>query len=66
VQQGRYVPLPQIIQAIRRQTPGRMLDAGLEAGPGGRMVYRVRWAADDGRRIDFIVDAESGAILRAD
>jgi uncharacterized membrane protein YkoI len=57
------VPLAQVIQTIRRRTPGRQLDAGLEQGPGGRTVYRVRWAADDGRRIDFIVDAQSGQIL---
>ena len=37
---------------------GRVLDAGLE----GRN-YRVRWAAADGRRIDFIVDAETGQII---
>ena len=38
--------------------PGRVLDAGLE----GRN-YRVRWATADGRRIDFIVDAETGQII---
>jgi hypothetical protein len=52
VREGRFIPLPQVIQAIR-----------LEQGPGGRTVYRVRWASDDGRRIDFIVDAQSGQIL---
>jgi uncharacterized membrane protein YkoI len=66
VQRGQFLPLGQIIDAIRRRTPGRQLDAGLEAGPGGRQVYRVRWAAMDGRRIDYLVDAETGAIVRAD
>ena len=28
--------------------------------------YRVRWAAVGGRRIDYIVDAESGRILWED
>lgn len=63
VREGRLVQMPQVIEIIRRRAPGRLLDAGLEQGPGGRMVYRVRWATDDGRRIDFIVDAESGQIL---
>jgi len=63
VREGRFIPLPQVIQAIRQRVPGRQLDAGLEQGPGGRTVYRVRWASDDGRRIDFIVDAQSGQIL---
>lgn len=65
VQQGN-VPLAQVIETIRRATPGRQLDAGLEAGFDGRPVYRVRWAAMDGRRIDYLVDARTGAILRAD
>jgi uncharacterized membrane protein YkoI len=63
VREGRNVPLAQVIQTIRQRVPGRQLDAGLEQGPGGRAVYRVRWASDDGRRIDFIVDAQSGQIL---
>jgi uncharacterized membrane protein YkoI len=63
VQQGN-ISLAQVIEIIRRMTPGRQLDAGLEAGPDGRPVYRVRWAAMDGRRIDYLVDARSGAILR--
>jgi uncharacterized membrane protein YkoI len=63
VQQGN-VSLAQVIETIRRTTPGRQLDAGLETA-GGRQVYRVRWAAADGRRIDYLVDAKSGAILSA-
>jgi uncharacterized membrane protein YkoI len=58
VQSGRLVPLSRVIEMISRRTPGRVLDAGLE----GRN-YRVRWATTDGRRIDFIVDAETGQIL---
>ena len=63
VRRGQYVPLGRVIEEIRRRTPGRPLDAGLE-DQGGRAVYRVRWATEDGRRIDYIVDAVSGAILR--
>ncbi len=58
VQSGRLVPLSRVIEMIARRVPGRVLDAGLE----GRN-YRVRWATADGRRIDFIVDAETGQIL---
>ncbi|MCX8499029.1 MAG: PepSY domain-containing protein [Caulobacteraceae bacterium] len=65
VQSGRAIPLGRVMEQIRRRTPGRPLDAGMEQS-GGRAVYRVRWAAEDGRRIDYIVDAETGAILRAD
>ncbi len=62
VKQGRYVPLGQVIAQINRRTPGYQLDAGLEQS-NGRAVYRVRWAAANGRRIDYIVDAVSGSIL---
>jgi len=60
VQSGRLVPLSRVIEQISRRTPGRVLDAGLEG-----THYRVRWATSDGRRIDFIVDAQTGQILSA-
>ena len=65
VRRGRHQPLGRVIDQLRRRTPGRQLDVGLEQRDG-RSVYRVRWAAADGRRIDYIVDAETGAVLRAD
>jgi hypothetical protein len=63
VREGTMAPLGQVMDNIRRTTPGRMLDAGVEPGPDGRPTYRVRWAATGGRRIDFIVDAATGAII---
>jgi uncharacterized membrane protein YkoI len=65
VRGGEIMPLARVLGAISRRTPGRHLDVGLEDA-GGRPVYRVRWAAEDGRRIDYLVDARSGAVLRAD
>ncbi|HEX4180180.1 MAG TPA: hypothetical protein VHY32_05270 [Caulobacteraceae bacterium] len=65
VRQGRYVGLARVIGNIRQHSPGRQLDAGLEQW-AGRAVYRVRWAEPGGRRIDYIVDAQSGAILHVD
>jgi uncharacterized membrane protein YkoI len=63
VKNGSHIPLERVVDEIRRRTPGRLLDAGLETDPDGRSVYRVRWAAADGRRVDFRVDAASGVIL---
>ena len=63
VRQGRMMPLGQVMARLGQVAPGRLLDAGLEPGPDGRPAYRVRWAATGGRRIDFIVDAVTGAIL---
>jgi uncharacterized membrane protein YkoI len=65
VRQGRMLPLESIVPRIARRAPGRMLDTGIESR-GPQVVYRVRWQAADGRRIDYIVDAATGAILGAD
>jgi hypothetical protein len=62
VRRGQYAPLGRVIASIRERTPGRQLDTGLEY-EGGRAVYRVRWMTPQGRRVDFLVDAASGAIL---
>jgi len=64
VREGRHIPLAKVIEQIRRLTPGRQLDAGLEPGASGKAVYRVRWAADNGKRLDYLVDAETGAVLQ--
>ncbi len=62
VRHGQFAPLGRVIASIREHTPGRQLDTGLEY-QGGRAVYRVRWITARGRRVDFLVDAASGAIL---
>jgi uncharacterized membrane protein YkoI len=54
--------LGRVIANIRGHTPGRQLDAGLEQ-LGPRLVYRVRWMTAQGRRVDYIVDAATGAIV---
>ena len=62
VRHGQLAPLGRVIQGIGRRAPGRQLDTGIEYR-GGRPVYRVRWVTVHGRRIDYIVDAGTGAIL---
>lgn len=62
VRQGQLAPLGRVIENIRRVTPGRQLDAGLEY-QGPRLVYRVRWMTAQGRRVDYYVDAATGAML---
>ena len=64
VRQGQLAPLGRVIGSIRQITPGRQLDSHIEyIGP--RMVYRVQWVTSQGRRVDYIVDAASGAILNS-
>ncbi|MGA2953733.1 MAG: PepSY domain-containing protein [Caulobacteraceae bacterium] len=62
VRQGQIAPLGSVIQNLRRITPGRQLDSDLEY-MGPRPVYRVRWMTANGRRVDYFVDATTGAIL---
>lgn len=66
VRQGRYVPLGRVLPELRRRSPGRQLDAGIERGFDGRPVYRVRWGAANGRRIDYIIDAQTGQVIGVD
>lgn len=65
VRHGHFVSLGTAIESVRRRGPGHELDAGLEQW-NGRDAYRVRWAEPDGRRIDYMVDAVTGAILGVD
>jgi uncharacterized membrane protein YkoI len=61
--QGRTVPLDGVVGQLRRRYPsGRLLDAEMQ-DQGGRPVYHVHWATGDGRRIDYLVDAQTGAII---
>lgn len=62
VRRGAMAPLSHVVEGISQRTPGRPLDAGIEY-QGGRAVYRVRWITNRGRRIDYIVDAATGAVL---
>lgn len=62
VRQRRIVPLESVLGQIRAREPGRQLDAGLEY-QGDRAIYRVRWMTADGRRVDYMIDAATGAIL---
>ena len=62
VRNHQLLPLGRVIEQVRARTPGRQLDAGLE-NQGGRQIYRVRWMTKDGRRIDYLIDAVTGAIL---
>lgn len=61
-QAPRLVSLNQAVDSVRRSTPGHLLDASPPSG-GSRPVYRIRWQADSGQRIDFVVDAQTGAII---
>lgn len=58
----RMASLSYVIEGIQRRSPGRQLDSQVDY-LDGRPVYRVRWLTLRGRRMDYIVDAETGVIL---
>jgi uncharacterized membrane protein YkoI len=62
VRKHELMPLGRVIERVGVRTPGKQLDTGLEY-QGARPVYRVRWMTRDGRRIDYLIDAVTGAIL---
>jgi hypothetical protein len=62
VRQGQMAPLGSVIAGIGHRSAGRPLDAGIEY-QGARPVYRVRWLMNNGRRVDYLVDAATGQIL---
>ena len=62
VRQHRIMPLARVIEQINARSPGRQLDAGLEY-QGDKPIYRVRWMTRNGRRVDYLIDAATGAIL---
>lgn len=63
VAQGAMRPLGDVLRQLRERAGGRQLDAQLvSASPNP--VYEIQWLTEDGRRIDYVVDAHTGAILR--
>ncbi len=59
---GRMASLGWVVESIDRRSPGRVLDARVE-DLGGRPVYRVIWLTVHGRRMEYTVDAATGAVL---
>jgi uncharacterized membrane protein YkoI len=62
VRSGQFAPLGMVIEGLQRRTPGRQLDTAIEF-EDGRAVYRVRWITNQGRRVDYVVDAATGRYL---
>ncbi|HAE28597.1 MAG TPA: hypothetical protein DCG58_15640 [Hyphomonas adhaerens] len=61
--QGRTVPLSQIFNSLKRQYGGYQLGADLYDRGNGKAVYEIDWMTKNGRKMHFVVDAQTGAIL---
>ena len=62
-QSEAIIPLESIVKKLLREKGGRHLDSELISKPGGRAEYHITWEKD-GRKIKFVVDAQSGRIIR--
>ena len=63
VQSGEIKPLSDIMGQVRRRHPGRMLDATISKGKGGKPRYRVKVLGNDGRVRELTIDARTGRVL---
>ncbi len=62
VQSGQVLPALQVIRTVRqRYSRADVIDAELEQGPRPRYIIKI--LTEDGRRVDVVVDAQTGNIL---
>lgn len=59
---GKLKPLDEILQAVGKRHPGRIVDIDLERGPQGQRWYEITIV--NGQRIEIYVDAVTGEELR--
>lgn len=62
-EQGRILPLAQLIAQVAEVVPGRLLEAELD-DDDGLLIYELRWQLDDGRRLEIELDARDGRWLK--
>jgi len=63
VRRGEVLPLGGIIRGVQQFCPGTFLDATLRERGNG-FAYSVSILRPNGRRVNLLVDAQSGAVLR--
>ena len=61
--EGRTVALSDIFNRLKREYGGYQLSADLYDRGNGKSVYEIDWMTRDGRKMHFVVDAQSGSIL---
>ena len=60
---GEALPLPQLMERIGKEYPGRLLDVEREEKQG-RLIYEIKLLAGDGSLTKLWVDAKSGQVMR--
>jgi len=62
VEQGEILPLQQILDLLGQQQVGRVLEVELEH-EHGRYIYEIELLGEDGRVLEYEMDAASGEII---
>ena len=62
LQQGRVLPLRQVLDGVERDYGGQVLKIEFET-EGGRFIYEIRLLQADGRMAKLKVDAVDGKVL---
>jgi len=63
VEAGQILPLPTLLDRLRRSHPGQVLELELERDDG-RWIYEVKLLQADGQLLKLEVDAATGLLLR--
>ena len=62
MEQGEILPLQQILDHLGQQQVGRVLEVELER-VHGRYIYEIELLGEDGRVLEYEIDAASGEII---
>jgi uncharacterized membrane protein YkoI len=64
VEEGRVLPLKDILARVQQANAGQVIEAELEE-KGDVFVYEIKILTDDGRVMKLLYDAQTGDLLKA-
>lgn len=64
MEEGRILPLRDILARAEAEYPGQLIEAELE-DEHGALVYEIKMLSADGRVRKLLYDARSGALIKA-
>ena len=65
LQRGEILPIARILEAVKRHTPGDVIEVELER-EDGRWEYEVDVLATDGRVLKVTLNAKTAAVLKVE
>lgn len=65
VEEGRILPLKEILAVAESAYPGQLIEAELEDEDGAMIIYKIKMLTRDGRVMKLMYDARTGELLKA-